>query len=52
MHGSKPIKDTIPIDVNLSADQCPKTQEEEEDMSCNTPTMELENFHLSFLFKF
>jgi hypothetical protein len=33
MHGSKPIKVPIPIGVNLFADQCPKTQEEEEDMS-------------------
>lgn len=33
MHGSKPIKVPIPIGVNLSADQCPKTHEEEEDMS-------------------
>jgi hypothetical protein len=33
MHGSKPIKVPIPIGVKLSADQCPKTQEEEEDMS-------------------
>jgi hypothetical protein len=33
MHGSKPVKVLIPIGVKLSADQCPKTQEEEEDMS-------------------
>ncbi len=33
MHGSKPVKVPIPIGVNLSTDQCPKTQEEEEDMS-------------------
>jgi hypothetical protein len=33
MHGIKSIKVPIPIGVNLSADQCPKTQEEEEDMS-------------------
>jgi phosphoribosyl-AMP cyclohydrolase len=33
MHGSKPIKVPIPIGVKLSADQCPKTQKEEEDMS-------------------
>jgi hypothetical protein len=33
MHGSKPVKFPIPIGVKLSADQCPKTQEEEEDMS-------------------
>jgi hypothetical protein len=33
MHGSKLVKVPIPIGVNLSADQCPKTQEEEEDMS-------------------
>jgi hypothetical protein len=32
MHGSKPFKVSIPIGVNLSADQCPKTQEKEEDM--------------------
>jgi hypothetical protein len=33
MHVSKPVKVPIPIGVKLSADQCPKTQEEEEDMS-------------------
>ena len=33
MHVSKPIKVPIPIGVKLYADQCPKTQEEEEDMS-------------------
>jgi hypothetical protein len=33
MHGSKPVKVPIPIGVKLSIDQCPKTQEEEEDMS-------------------
>jgi phosphoribosyl-AMP cyclohydrolase len=33
MHGSKPVKVPIPIGVKLSADQCPKTHEEEEDMS-------------------
>jgi hypothetical protein len=33
MHGSKPVKVLILIGVNLSADQCPKTQEEEEDLS-------------------
>jgi hypothetical protein len=33
MHGSKPVKVPIPIGVKLSADQCPKTREEEEDMS-------------------
>jgi hypothetical protein len=33
MHGSKPIKVPIPIGVNLSANQCPKTREEEKDMS-------------------
>eukprot|EP00253_Pinus_taeda_P011731 PITA_11731 len=30
---SKPVKVPIPIGVRLSAEQCPKTQEEEEDMS-------------------
>ena len=30
---SKPVKVTIPIGVKLSVEQCPKTQEEEEDMS-------------------
>eukprot|EP00253_Pinus_taeda_P024616 PITA_24616 len=30
---SKPMKVSIPVGVNLSAQQCPKTQEEEEDMS-------------------
>jgi hypothetical protein len=33
MHGSKPVKVPIPIGVKLSVDQCPKTKEEEEDMS-------------------
>jgi hypothetical protein len=33
MHGSKPVKVHIPIGVKLSTYQCPKTQEEEEDMS-------------------
>jgi hypothetical protein len=33
MHGSKSVKVPIPIGVKLSADQCPKTQEEEEDVS-------------------
>jgi hypothetical protein len=33
MHRSKPVKVPIPIGVKLSANQCPKTQEEEEDMS-------------------
>jgi hypothetical protein len=33
MHGSKPVKVPIPIGVKLYPDQCPKTWEEEEDMS-------------------
>jgi len=33
MQNSKPVKVPIPIGVNLSAKHCPKTQEEEEDMS-------------------
>jgi len=33
MRYSKPVKVPIPIGVKLSAKQCPKTQEEEEDMS-------------------
>jgi hypothetical protein len=33
MHGSKPVKVPIPIGVNLSTNQFPKTREEEEDMS-------------------
>ena len=33
MHGSKPVKVPIPIGVNLFADKCPKTREEEENMS-------------------
>ena len=33
MHGSKPVKVIIPIGVNLSTYQCPKTQEDEEDVS-------------------
>eukprot|EP00253_Pinus_taeda_P004444 PITA_04444 len=31
---SKPVKVPIPVGVKLSTKQCPKTQEEEEDMSC------------------
>eukprot|EP00253_Pinus_taeda_P035241 PITA_35241 len=34
MQDSKPVKVPIPAGVRLSAEQCPKTQEEEEDMSC------------------
>eukprot|EP00253_Pinus_taeda_P008943 PITA_08943 len=30
----RPVKVPIPVGVRLSAEQCPKTQEEEEDMSC------------------
>eukprot|EP00253_Pinus_taeda_P025526 PITA_25526 len=30
---SKPVKVPVPVGVRLSAEQCPKTQEEEEDMS-------------------
>eukprot|EP00253_Pinus_taeda_P005006 PITA_05006 len=33
MQDSKPVKVPIPIGVKLSVEQCPKTQEEEEDMS-------------------
>jgi hypothetical protein len=33
MHGSKLVKVPIPIGVNLTTYQCPKTQEEEYDMS-------------------
>src|SRR5271168_2979419 len=33
MQDSKPVKVPIPIGVRLSIEQCPKTQEEEEDMS-------------------
>eukprot|EP00253_Pinus_taeda_P022152 PITA_22152 len=33
MQDSKPVKFPIPVGVRLSAEQCPKTQEEEEDMS-------------------
>ena len=33
MKECKPIKVPILVGVNLSLDQCPKTQEEEEDMS-------------------
>eukprot|EP00253_Pinus_taeda_P016419 PITA_16419 len=31
---SKPVKVPIPVGVRLSVEQCPGTQEEEEDMSC------------------
>jgi hypothetical protein len=34
MQECKPVKVPIPVGVNLSADQYPKTHEEEEDMSC------------------
>jgi hypothetical protein len=34
MQECKMVRVPIPIGVKLSADQCPKTQEEEEDMSC------------------
>jgi hypothetical protein len=33
MQKCKPVKVPIPVGVKLSADQCPKTHEEEEDMS-------------------
>eukprot|EP00253_Pinus_taeda_P012555 PITA_12555 len=33
MQDSKPVKVPIPVGVRLSAEQCPRTQEEEEDMS-------------------
>ena len=33
MQECKPVKVPIPVGVKLSADQCPKTQEEEEGMS-------------------
>ena len=33
MQECKPVKVHIPVGVRLSAEQCPKTQEEEEDMS-------------------
>ena len=33
MQDSKMVKVPIPVGVNLSVEQCPKTQEEEEDMS-------------------
>eukprot|EP00253_Pinus_taeda_P036231 PITA_36231 len=34
MQDSKPVKVPIPVGVSLFSKQCPKTQEEEEDMSC------------------
>ena len=34
MQDSKLVKVPIPVGVKLSIKQCPKTQEEEEDMSC------------------
>ena len=34
MQDSKPVNVPIPVGVKLYAEQCPKTQEEEEDMSC------------------
>ena len=33
MHGSKSVKVLVPIGVNLSSYECPKTQEEVEDRS-------------------
>ena len=33
MKECKPVKVPIPVGLRLSAEQCPKTQEEEEDMS-------------------
>jgi hypothetical protein len=33
MQECKPVKVPIPVGVKLSANQCPKTHEEEEDMS-------------------
>ena len=33
MQECKPIKIPIPVGVKLSMDQCPKTHEEDEDMS-------------------
>ena len=33
MQESKPVKVPIPVGVKLSVEQCPKTQEEKEDMS-------------------
>ena len=33
MQDSKSVKVPIPVGVKLSAEHCPKTQEEEEDMS-------------------
>src|ERR1700752_3120945 len=33
MQDSKPVKVPIPVGVRLSVEQCPKTHEEEEDMS-------------------
>eukprot|EP00253_Pinus_taeda_P034814 PITA_34814 len=33
MQDSKPVKVPIPVGMRLSVEQCPKTQEEEEDMS-------------------
>jgi len=34
MQDSKAMTVPIPVGVNLYVEQCPKTQEEEEDMSC------------------
>ena len=33
MQDSKPVKVPVPVGVKLSIEQCPKTQEEKEDMS-------------------
>ena len=37
MHESKPVKVPIPVGVNLSVEQCPKTQEEEEEDMSRVP---------------
>jgi hypothetical protein len=34
MHECKSVRVPIPVGVKLSLDQCPKTQEEEEEMYC------------------
>jgi hypothetical protein len=44
MRDCKPVKVPIPVGVNLYADQCPKTQEEEEDMYCVPYTSAVDNF--------
>jgi hypothetical protein len=50
MQECKPVKVHIPVGVNLSVDQCPKTQEEEEDMFCVPYASALSSFMYAMVF--